>query len=416
MKLDDLKQVFNEKLIGWFPVVADDDKTYVNNVLTYTNILRLRLIAWMLLIFMTVLICIHLIYIDKVQLESVIKIAPHIMALRIIFIGVAAIFLVVTGKLSFPGSITRNHQLYESAFLMFNLIGFAILSGLTQSLGPGITSAYLIAVLVSATFLYLDWKKSILIYTTAWTVLTVMIWTFQPDWIVAFSGFLNGTFITILAISISRIIYANQVQDFISKRLIEKQKENLASTNKILERMSYLDGLTNITNRRFFDEFLARELRRAARESFSISLVMLDIDKFKQYNDTFGHQAGDNVLVQVAEVLSKSIKRPGDIAARYGGEEFAIVLTNTDLEGANCVAESVRKSIENLNIENPHSPTNKLTVSCGLACMQPNNDQESPTIIIASADKALYEAKKAGGNKCIWAKSQNGRRILVNVK
>ena len=415
MNLDGVKNAINIKLTGWFPAVTDDDKTYINKTLTYINVLRLRLIAWILIVFMIALICIHLIFVDKVQLESVIKIAPYIMALRLIIIGFAALFLAVTGSIDCLESIKRRHQLYESAYLMSNLIGFAILSGLTQSIGPGITSAYVMAVLISATFLYINWKESVLIYLTAWAMMTVMIWVFQPDWIVAFSGFLNGTFVTILAVIISRIIYVNRIQEFLSKRLIEKQKEDLTTSNKILKRMSYLDGLTNITNRRFFDEFLSREWKRSARESFPISLIMLDIDKFKNYNDMFGHQAGDKVLVKIAETLSKNTKRPGDIATRYGGEEFAIVLPNTELEGAICIAECVRKSVEELDIRHPNSHSNRITVSCGVASMYPNKDQGTPALLITTADMALYEAKKAGGNKYKWAKSHNGQRILLNV-
>jgi len=179
LNLDKVKNIVNIKLNGWFPTVAEEDKTYIKKRLTYINILRLRLIAWILIVFMTVLICIHLIFVDKVQLESVLNIAPHIMALRLVFIGVAALFLAATGNLDSPESIRRKHQLSESAYIMFNLIGFAILSGLTQSVGAGITSAYLMAVLVSATFLYINWKKIVLFYFTAWTVMTAMIWTFH---------------------------------------------------------------------------------------------------------------------------------------------------------------------------------------------------------------------------------------------
>lgn len=173
----------------------------------------------------------------------------------------------------------------------------------------------------------------------------------------------------------------------------------LLTLNEELRRTSLADGLTGIANRRYFDEFLEREWYRAAREKKPIALLMVDIDFFKAYNDTYGHLAGDNCLKLIARTLDTIPKRSGDIAARYGGEEFAIVLPNTDKQGATTVGEKVRTGIEKLGIEHTGSSiSTHVTVSIGIAIMVPESGTTT-SMIIAAADGALYQAKKEGRNR-----------------
>ncbi len=127
---------------------------------------------------------------------------------------------------------------------------------------------------------------------------------------------------------------------------LKKITQQLAELNAKLQRLSSLDGLTGIPNRRTFDEVLEIELKRAVRNKSPISLIMLDIDHFKLFNDTYGHLKGDDCLKEIAKVLQNSLKRPGDLVARYGGEEFACILPNTDREGAKSVAEKIRKKYQ----------------------------------------------------------------------
>lgn len=175
-------------------------------------------------------------------------------------------------------------------------------------------------------------------------------------------------------------------------------KLQLEDANGILRRLSFADGLTGVANRRRFDEVLKQEWGRARRNNSPLSLILLDIDYFKKYNDSLGHQAGDSCLKQVAAVLKENLKRPSDLAARYGGEEFAIVLPNTELQGATHVAEIIRSKIEDLRIYHPGSEIDKrVTVSLGVSCLYPDASN-SPEILLAKADKALYQAKQAGRN------------------
>lgn len=205
--------------------------------------------------------------------------------------------------------------------------------------------------------------------------------------------------VTITALFLSRVIYVTRVREYLDQRMIELTQEKLAASNNILKRLSYMDFLTKIPNRRFFDEFIAREWRRALREQEMLSLIMVDIDQFKMYNDTFGHQAGDDILLQVATALGSAVKRPGDLIARYGGEEFVVVLPKTALPGARQISEQMRRAVEGLNITHPGSPDSRLTISLGLATAQPGRE-DLPLDFINAADKALYQAKEAGGN-CI---------------
>ena len=176
---------------------------------------------------------------------------------------------------------------------------------------------------------------------------------------------------------------------------ITKQKETEAE----LMRLSYFDGLTGIANRRYFEDIAQREWRRAIREESPLSIIMVDIDFFKNYNDIYGHLSGDECLTKVAATLKANLKRPGDMIARYGGEEFIILLPDTDVKNAAALAETLRHSIEALAIEHMESYVSEwVTISLGVASRIPNEDA-SLSDLIADADRALYRAKNAGRNR-----------------
>lgn len=168
----------------------------------------------------------------------------------------------------------------------------------------------------------------------------------------------------------------------------------------ILENLSSIDGLTGLPNRRRLDETLQLEWKRAVRESIPISLVMVDIDHFKLYNDNLGHLAGDDCLKQVAQILTASTHRPIDFASRFGGEEFLLILPDTDLEGALYIAETFRKNLKDANISHNFSPISDLvTCSMGVATIIPTT-QDNPESLIQAADQTLYQSKDQGRN-CI---------------
>lgn len=175
----------------------------------------------------------------------------------------------------------------------------------------------------------------------------------------------------------------------------------LNEANRELSRLSSVDGLTGIPNRRVFDDTLVREWRRAERRNAPLSLLLLDIDHFKEYNDCYGHQAGDDCLRAVAGSLDRALRRSSDLAARYGGEEFVIVLPETDAEGARNVAENVLEIVRGLGIEHARSQTaSRVTISIGVAMAIPARDDDSGwKKLLGSADAALYQAKDNGRNR-----------------
>jgi diguanylate cyclase (GGDEF)-like protein/PAS domain S-box-containing protein len=183
--------------------------------------------------------------------------------------------------------------------------------------------------------------------------------------------------------------------------LLEETKDKLEKVNQKLEKLVMLDGLTGIPNRRYFDEILLKEWRRLRREEKPLSLMMIDIDYFKNYNDTYGHLLGDKTLILVAQTLANLIQRSADLVARYGGEEFAVILPNTDTKGTQQIAEQITDEIRQLEILHESSQVSKyITLSIGISTMIPHQDQ-SPKRLINQADNALYCAKSKGRNRII---------------
>ena len=180
----------------------------------------------------------------------------------------------------------------------------------------------------------------------------------------------------------------------------KKAEYTLKLANQKLRLLATLDGLTQVANRRRLDEYLDQEWRRMKREQLPLSLIICDVDYFKLYNDKYGHQAGDDCLRWIAKTISKVVNRPGDLVARYGGEEFAIILPNTDTEGALNVAENIRLEVQNLKIPHGKSLINEfVTISLGVSTMIPQ-PETSPEGLISLADQALYQAKNQQRN-CI---------------
>ncbi|MBF0447439.1 MAG: PleD family two-component system response regulator [Magnetococcales bacterium] len=177
----------------------------------------------------------------------------------------------------------------------------------------------------------------------------------------------------------------------------------LQQKTDMLESMALIDGLTNIPNRRHFNQNLELEWHRAQRNDRPLSLIMMDVDFFKRYNDNYGHSMGDSCLEKVAAALNSAVTRPSDRVARYGGEEFAALLPDTDARGALLIAERIRGNVEDLHLPHEHSDaSNWVTLSLGLACLTPQPEQDSSTLI-KQADEMLYRAKKAGRNRCLCA-------------
>lgn len=189
--------------------------------------------------------------------------------------------------------------------------------------------------------------------------------------------------------------YIDHVERDVAYAALRESQRLLMQANLELERLTRVDGLTSLGNRRYFDEYMQAEWKRAQRSGNSIALLMIDVDRFKVFNDTYGHLAGDDVLRKVGVVLRGGASRPGDLAVRFGGEEFVVVLLGTTIDAASVVAHRLVQDVRNLAIPNGDGV---VTVSIGVAAASPTEGM-MPDLLIRAADIALYRAKNAGRDR-----------------
>jgi diguanylate cyclase (GGDEF)-like protein len=188
-------------------------------------------------------------------------------------------------------------------------------------------------------------------------------------------------------------------------RQLNEAKRLLHEANKKLQVLSPIDESTGVSNRRTFDEFLQNEWQRCKRLKMPLSLVMMDLDYFKQYNAAYGQQTGDECLKSVAAQVARSIGRPSDLVARFGGEEFAMILGLTDMDGARHIAERTRKFVADLKIKHEASTLQHVTISCGVSSLIPD-DQCAAEDLVKAANEALSQAKSQGRNTVVCSKSR----------
>jgi diguanylate cyclase (GGDEF)-like protein len=196
------------------------------------------------------------------------------------------------------------------------------------------------------------------------------------------------------------------LRNMLSQARLMESEERLLNSRKALEQAALIDPLTGIGNRRYFNQTLEREWSRALRASEPFALLIIDVDHFKQVNDTYGHQRGDEILVTVARTLESALPRLTEHIARHGGEEFACILPATSREGAIKVAERLRTAVEALRLPNARSPHATLTVSIG-ATVCPDPAGVAPSMLIRAADLALYQAKREGRNRVVFTRAQS---------
>jgi diguanylate cyclase (GGDEF)-like protein len=209
-----------------------------------------------------------------------------------------------------------------------------------------------------------------------------------------------GALLAVVA-AVGRRLIINIQRRMSAEASLMAAREDLLQANRRLEVLATQDQLTGLANRRSFDDVLARECRRTAREGTPLSLLLLDLDYFKHFNDTYGHVAGDRCLRAVADALQQGVRRPGDLVARYGGEEVAIILPNTDLPGALSVAEQLLERVRALGIAHAASPHERVTLSIGAASLHGMQANRAEQRLIEAADRALYRAKESGRNRAM---------------
>lgn len=398
----------NEIRKYWFPVLPEAEASALREELTVYNIRRERLLAVFAICMLVILIGIDYLIMGKSP-EPLQRFCMYAITARSALIVFLAGFLLATRRPVFGAAL--RCRAWDIAFIGVSLSWVAIFTGALQIVRPGI-EPYLMAVFTISAIIFQDVLRSVLIFGIGLLLMLGFTVHLQSDPQILRSEIINSAIFSALAFIISRVVFTMQVHNFRNARVIAEQKLELAASNEMLQRLSFLDPLTNIANRRYMQMVLEREWKLQARTSRPLAAIMIDIDWFKLFNDTYGHQAGDDCLKRVATALEAAVKRSTDLVARYGGEEFIVLLPQTDLQGAACAGKRLMKAIQSLNIENSGSPIGRVTVSMGIASCEPFPDVGYEELI-RSADYALYEAKLFGKNRIAYPRDESALDIKL---
>jgi diguanylate cyclase (GGDEF)-like protein len=335
---------------------------------------------------------------------------------RIWFIRYAVVCPTVTAGLAFT-YVSSFRRFIQPALSLVMLVGsLGIVAMVYFDPTPAKNYYYSgILLLIMGAFLFVCMR---LLYALTWALATILAYE-------TVAIFANHTETTILiqntfTITAAMVIgaFSNYLmenylrRDFLNSILLESENQQLQKTSNEFHRLCILDVLTNLGNRRHFESMIELEWKRALRFQTPVSLILFDIDFFKLFNDSYGHQAGDDCLKLVAGKIGSFARRPGDMAGRYGGEEFVLLLSFTELVHAATIAEACRACVESLEI--PHDAStvsNVVTVSAGVASMVPGHDTDRKTLVEA-ADKALYRAKSEGRNRVVLGSSTSTPTVV----
>jgi diguanylate cyclase (GGDEF)-like protein len=386
----------------WFPTLPKEEVSALRKEFTTHNIRRERLLAVFSICILIILIGIDCLIMEESS-ESLRELCIYSIAARSALIVFLTGFLLATRKTIVGASL--RYGAWDLAFIGVSLAWVAIFTGALQIVRPGI-EPYLMAIFTISAIIFQDVLRSILIFGMGLLLMLAFAVPLQPDPRILRSEIINSAIFSALAFIISRVVFTMQLHNFRNARIIAEQKRELAASNEMLQRLSFLDPLTNIANRRYMQMVLEREWKLQARSDRPMAVIMIDIDWFKLFNDTYGHQSGDDCLRRVATALEAAVKRPTDLVARYGGEEFIVLLPQTDRKGAICTGNRLMEAVRGLNIENSGSPIGHVTVSMGVASCDPLSDGDFDDLI-RSADYALYEAKFSGKNRIVYFRNEN---------
>ncbi|MBN2651761.1 MAG: GGDEF domain-containing protein [Spirochaetales bacterium] len=274
------------------------------------------------------------------------------------------------------------------AFLFAGFFSFGILSAYNLFFTSTITG-YIVIILIASIFFVITPLRRLILFTTSLVTFLITSMVINFDQLKMISNISNFVTLYIFSYILSIYVYKNFLRDFINTQMIIAQRDEL-------HELALIDSLTNLHNRRYFNQMFEREVAFSIREKKPLSIIILDVDNFKQYNDTYGHIKGDECLVEIANILSTSIKRKTDILARFGGEEFVIILPATDLQGCEIVARRLIENVYKARI--PGVKEFYVTISAGCASSSSITAETAEKLLI-SADNMLYKAKDGGKNQ-----------------
>jgi len=323
----------------------------------------------------------------------------------VILIIAMIIYLII--YLNLEKNIPQNGTSIKITGIIFSitLVSWCVGISLIDQLSYGQIIVYVVAIMSVAVVPIFKPTELFIIYLISQALFIILLPYFQKSNEIVFGNIVNSTFFLISSWVISGIRYKNYIEEFNNKKIIEEKtyelnrvNKELEEANRKLEKLSKTDSLTGILNRLVFDKTMKAEWERCKESLQPLSLIMIDIDLFKLFNDNYGHQAGDDCIRQVAGALVASAKPLSDIVARYGGEEFAIILPHINKEKALELAEQLRKNVEGLAIPHAYSFISKyVTISLGVHTLIPS-DESSIEKLIRTADNALYQAKEKRNN------------------
>lgn len=332
---------------------------------------------------------------------------PHIYYPIMYSILIIAMILYFFTFLHLEKNILQKGRSIKVIGVMFaiTIVSWCVGISLIDQVAYGQIIVYVVAIMSAAVVPIFKPVELFIIYLVSEALFITLLPYFQKSSEIAFWDIVNTIFFLIVSWVISSIRYKNYIEEFNNKKIIQEKTNELNRVNKQLEeanrkldKLSKTDSLTGILNRLVFDKAMKAEWKRCKECLEPLSLIMIDIDLFKLFNDNYGHQAGDECIKQVAETLAATAKPFSNIVARYGGEEFAIILPGTNKEKALELAEQLRKNVEDLAIPHAYSFVSRfVTISLGVHTLIPS-DEASIEKLIRTADNALYQAKKKRNN------------------
>ena len=372
-----------------------------------TNILRGKVVSILLILVELIVITISLIK-DSADVFTAPKAYYYLMYL--IFIIVLTSTLIILNKISKNENYkVKNAMAVTYVFVIFIILWNMFISLLDQR-SSGSLLSYFSTLIAASVIAYMRPKVLVIVYSSIQVSFMVLLPMFMPAGQSPFAEYINTTIAAIISILLGYILYQNKANDFAQRKIIQLKNEQLehlncrlTQSNKTLEYLSQTDGLTGIYNRRMFDKLSKNYWTKCSKRNVSLSVIMMDIDHFKEYNDNFGHQAGDDCLINLVCSLSRTLKEytgsTDSMLARYGGEEFILMICGISDECSYSLAENIRTNVEDLNIERKYSVVaDHITLSLGVFNGFPADEKETLLDYIGNSDKALYEAKKAGRN------------------
>lgn len=382
---------------SWFPGPTPPEASAFRDAITCGNISRERILAFLIIGISIVLIAFDCLVLKEGQ-DPPGGYGVSIVIARLALMGFLSAFLLATRP--GLGQLPAVLRAWDLAFVTVSLCWCSLYAGALLMVRPGV-DPYLMAVLTVAAFLYQGALRGILVFAAAFLLFSLTALAFSADSRLLLSALVNGGIGSLLAFVVSRVTFAGFLRNFRNDAFIAEQKRKLIESNELLQQLSFRDPLTNVANRRFLEMTLSSEWKLHVRSRDCLSIIMIDIDWFKSFNDTYGHLAGDDCLRRVATALETSVRRSTDLVTRYGGEEFCVLLPLTELEGAILAGHSMMRAVQDLQIPHGGSPFGFVTVSMGVAGCLPDHAGHADELVHA-ADTALYNAKTEGKNRLAW--------------